>query len=306
MQDTFIDGQFEKKNRVKPGEQTILLLLRVFAYSTIGITLSIVVILFSESLSFFKEVPLTEFLGTTKWTPLLEPRHFGVLPLVYGTVFIAGGALIIALPLGVLIAVYLSEYASERSRQFLKPTLELLAGIPSVVFGFFALTIITPVLRHIDPEVQVFNALSAAIVLSVMILPLIASISDDAIRSVPYSMRESGYALGATKAEIIVAIVIPAALSGIISSCILAFSRAIGETMAVTLAAGATPQLTLNMKDSVQTITAYIVQVSMGDTPHGTIEYQSLFAVAVVLFLIVVVVNMSAQVVVKHFQRKYV
>lgn len=301
-----MDQVFKKKNPVKPGEQTLLLILRVFAYSTIGITLSIVFILFSESFSFFKVVPLTEFLGSTKWTPLLEPRHFGVLPLVYGTIFVAVGALVIAVPLGVLIAVYLSEYASARSRQFLKPTLELLAGIPSVVFGFFALTVITPLLRQIDPDIQVFNALSAAIVLSIMVLPLIASISDDAIRSVPNSMRESGYALGATKSEVILAVVIPAALSGIISSCILAFSRAIGETMAVTLAAGATPQLTLSMKESIQTITAYIVQVSMGDTPHGTIEYQSLFAVAVVLFLIVVVVNMSAQLVVKRFQRKYV
>ncbi len=298
--------KFTKKNKVKIDETVLTTLLKTFAYSTIGITVGIVVILFSESSHFFAEISLSEFLGSTKWTPLLEPRHFGVIPLVYGTVLVAGGALVIAVPLGVLIAVYLSEYASVRSRKIFKPILELLAGIPSVVFGFFAITTITPILRYLDPEIQIFNALSAAIVLAVMVLPLIASISDDAIRAVPKSMRDSGYALGATKSEVVLSIVIPAALSGIISSCILAFSRAIGETMAVTLAAGATPQLTLSMKESIQTITAYIVQVSMGDTPHGTIEYQSLFAVGVVLFLIIVAVNMSAQLVVKRFQRKYV
>jgi phosphate transport system permease protein len=227
------------------------------------------------------------------------------LPIVWGTLFVAFGAMLVAIPLGLLVAIYLAEFAPDRVRKILKPILELLAGIPSVVFGYFALTAVTPVLQNFFPGVQIFNAASASIVVGFMILPIVASISDDSIRAVPRSFKDSGYAMGATKVEVIFAIVIPAALSGIVASFILAFARAIGETMAVTLAAGATPQLTLSPFESVQTITAYIVQVSLGDTPHGTVEYQSLFAAGMVLFVMVVGVNGVAHYVVRKMQRKY-
>lgn len=286
-------------------EQAIQAVLKIFAYSSIAVTVGIVIILLEESYSFFQEVPLADFLFGTRWTPLLEPRSFGVLPIVWGTLFVALGAMLIAVPFGLLVAIYLSEYAPLKVRMVLKPALELLAGIPSVVFGYFALIAVTPFLQSFFENVQVFNAASAAIVVGIMTLPIVASISDDSIRSVPSSFKESGYAMGATKAEVIMAIVLPASISGIIASFILAFARAIGETMAVTLAAGATPQLTVSPFESVQTITAYIVQVSSGDTPHGTLEYQSLFAAGVVLFVLVVGVNVIAQYVVKKMQRKY-
>lgn len=302
--------EVKPSQRLKPfrrtwSERFIVSLLRVFAFSSIAVTLAIVFILFTESIAFFEEVSFREFLFGTRWTPLLEPRSFGVIPIVWGTLFVAFGAMCIAVPFGLLIAIYMSEYASDRVRKVIKPVLELLAGIPSVVFGYFALVAITPFLQAIFPGVQVFNAASAAIVVGIMTLPLVASISDDCIRAVPTSFKESGYAVGATRHEVIFSIVLPAAISGIIASFILAFARAIGETMAVTLAAGATPQMTMSPFESIQTITAYIVQVSLGDTPHGTIEYQSLFAAAIVLFTLVAGVNWVARMVVKRLERKY-
>ncbi|MES2746563.1 MAG: phosphate ABC transporter permease subunit PstC, partial [Bdellovibrionota bacterium] len=237
--------------------------------------------------------------------PLFEPRSFGIWPLVNGTLIIAVFAILFALPLGLGIAIYTAEYATGWWQKILKPVLEILAGIPSVVYGFFALTQVTPILQSLFPDIEVFNALSASIVIAIMVLPTIASICDDALRAIPKAVRDGAYALGTRKSEVTLHIVVPAALSGILASFILAFSRAIGETMAVTLAAGATPQLTLNPLVGVQTMTAYIAQVSMGDVPHGTIEYQSIFAVGLVLFVMTLGMNLLSQYLVRKFARKY-
>ena len=286
-------------------QSAIKTVLKLAAYLSIFITLAIVAILLGETVGFFKEISMSEFFFGTKWTPLFEPRHFGVLPIVWGTLLVSIGACFVSVPVGLCVAFYLSEYASQRARKIVKPMVEILAGIPSVVFGYFALIVITPILRTIMPGTEVFNALSASIVVGIMTLPLVSSLSDDAFRAVPRSLKEAGYALGATKLEVCLKVILPAAASGVVASFILAFSRAIGETMAVTLAAGATPKLTLNFLESIQTMTAYVVQVSLGDTPHGSIEYQSLFAVAFVLFVITLVVNMIAQWVVKKKMRSY-
>ncbi|HDY74489.1 MAG TPA: phosphate ABC transporter permease subunit PstC, partial [Euryarchaeota archaeon] len=225
--------------------------------------------------------------------------------LINGTLIITVGAAIVAIPLGLLSAIYLSEYADFRIRQVVKPVLEILAGIPTVVYGYFALTFITPMLRRVYPETNIFNAASASIVVGILILPMVASLSEDAIRSVPRSIKEGAYALGATPFEVSTKIVVPAALSGILASFMLALSRAIGETMAVTIAAGGMPNLTLNPLESVQTMTAYIVQVSLGDTPYGTIEYQSIFAVGMVLFIMTLGMNITSQIVRRRFREVY-
>ena len=254
-------------------------------------TIGIVVVLVWESVGFFRRVPVLEFLSGTEWTPLFQPQHFGVLPLLVGSLLIALIASLIAVPIGLGSAIYLSEYAPRRLRNTLKPILEILAGVPTVVYGYFALTFVTPLLRFVIPGLGIFNALSAGIVVGVMILPLIASLSEDAMGAVPRSLRQGAYALGATKLEVATRVVTPAALSGIVASFILAVSRAIGETMAVVLAAGMTPQLTFDPRESIQTMTAYIVQVSLGDTPFGSIEYQSIFAVGILLFLVTLAMN---------------
>ncbi|MBW3535434.1 MAG: phosphate ABC transporter permease subunit PstC [Gemmatimonadetes bacterium] len=254
------------------------------ALSTL-VTVGIVVILLRETIGFFAEVSMVEFLTGTQWTPTFLEKNFGVLPLVAGSVLVAAGAALIALPLGLLTAIFLSEYAPEHLRRVLKPLLEILAGIPTVVYGYFALTFVTPLLRSFIPGVEVFNAASAAIVVGIMIIPTVSSLSEDALRAVPDPLREGAYGLGATKLEVSLRVVVPAALSGIIASFILAISRAIGETMAVTIAAGNQPNLTLNPFESIQTMTAYIVQVSQGEVSFGTVEYQTIFAVGMLLFL---------------------
>jgi phosphate transport system permease protein len=287
-------------------EGGIRALLALCALLSVGTTAAIIFMLVQESAAFFSHIGILEFLLGTQWTPLFEPAHFGVLPLVVGTLHITIGGAIIAIPLGLCTALYLSEYASERTRSIIKPLLEILAGIPTIVFGFFALSFITPyVIKRVFPGADVFNALAGAIVVGIMILPLIASLCDDAFRSVPRSLREAAYAMGATKLEVSLHIVLPAALSGVLAAVILALSRAIGETMAVTLAAGSTPNITWNPLESVQTLTSYIVQVSLGDTPHGTIAYQSLFAVAAVLFVITLSMNFIAHKVLKRFREVY-
>lgn len=268
-------------------------------------TFGIVAVLLVESVSFFAEVSPWEFITGTKWTPQFVPKNFGVLPLVAGSMLVAVGASVIALPIGLASAVYLAEYAPEMPRKILKPILEVLAGIPTVVYGYFALTFITPVIRRIFPSTGVFNAASAAIVVGIMIVPMVASLSEDALRSVPRHLREASLSLGATKFETVTGVVIPAALSGIIASFILALSRAIGETMAVTLAAGATPKLTINPLESVQTMTAYIVQVSLGDTPFGSIEYKTIFAVGLLLFSITLGMNIVSRVVLSRYREVY-
>jgi len=277
------------------------------AFVSVATTLGIVYVLVSEAGRFFTSVsPLTFFTGT-QWAPLYNPPHFGVLPLLCGTFLIAVGAGLFALPIGLLSAIYLSEYAAPRVRGFLKPALELLAGIPTVVYGFFGVTFVTPILQRLFGEgrVEVFNAASGAIVVGIMILPLVSSLCEDALRAVPRALREGGYGLGATKMEVTTRIVVPAALSGIMASYILAISRAIGETMAVKLAAGDSPKLTLNPGESIQTMTAYIVQVSQGDTPHGSIAYQTIFAVGLTLFAITLLMNLLAAWFVKRYRAVY-
>jgi phosphate transport system permease protein len=268
-------------------------------------TAGIVIVLFWESIGFFREVSPWEFLTGTQWTPLFKPQHFGVLPLVAGSLMVAVGASLIALPVGLASAIYLAEYAPRRARKTLKPILEILAGIPTVVYGYFALTFITPVIRRVFPETGVFNGASAAVVVGIMIIPMVASLSEDALRAVPRQLREASYGLGATKFETVTRVVVPAGLSGIIASFVLAISRALGETMAVTLAAGATPKLTANPLESIQTMTAYIVQVSLGDTPFGTIEYRTIFAVGLLLFTITLSMNIGSRFVLRRFREVY-
>ncbi len=268
-------------------------------------TLGIVLVLIFETFSFFEEVPILEFLTGTTWAPTYRPQHFGVLPLINGTLMIAVGAAVIAIPLGIASATYLSEYAGPRVRQTVKPVLEMLAGVPTVVYGYFAISFITPLLREVVPEANIFNAASASIVVGIMILPMVSSLSEDAMRAVPRALREGAYALGATRFEVSTKIVTPAALSGILASFILAISRAVGETMAVTLAAGATPKITLDFFESIQTMTAYIVQVSMGDTPYGSIEYKTIFAVGMVLFIMTLLMNIASMWIKERYREVY-
>lgn len=286
-------------------ERMVGMVVTAFSMVSIFTTLGIVAVLLIEALGFFAEVSPIEFLTGTKWTPLFQPQNFGVLPLLSGSLLIAFGAAAVALPLGLLSAIYLSEYAHPRARGIIKPALEILAGIPTVVYGYFALTFVTPMLRLVWPGTEIFNALSASIVMGIMIIPMVSSLSEDALSAVPRALREGAYALGATKFEVAVRTVVPAALSGIIASFILAISRAIGETMIVAIAAGATPKLTLNPLESVQTMTAYIAQVSLGEVPHGTLEYKTIFAVGLTLFLITLLMNLASNVVLRKYREVY-
>jgi len=272
-------------------DHAVHLVLVLCVIITILTTVIVVGLLGKESFLFFQQVPVWDFLFGTRWEPLLEPKSFGVLPLVVGTLKIVFGSIAIALPLGLMIATYLSEFASTRFRSIIKPVLEVLAGIPTVVYGYFALTFVTPILRTLFPDTQIFNAASAAIVVGIMILPMISSLCDDAFQSLPNSLREGAYALGATQFEVAVQVILPSAAARVGAAVILALSRAIGETMAVTLAAGATPQMSLGFLESIQTMTAYIVQVSLGDIPAGGIEYQTCYAVGLLLFLMTFVMN---------------
>ncbi|MEK9630173.1 MAG: phosphate ABC transporter permease subunit PstC [Nitrospinota bacterium] len=268
-------------------------------------TFAIVWILVKEAGVFFQEVSAFDFLFGTRWAPLLEPRSFGVLPLVCGTLLIVVGTALFALPVGLATAIYLSEYAPSKLRSILKPLLEVLAGIPTVVYGYFALTFVTPMMRLVSDEVQIFNAASASIVVGIMILPMVASLCDDTLRAVPDSLRQGAYAVGATPLEVNIGVVVPSALSGIMASFVLALSRAIGETMAVTLAAGATPKMTADPFVAIQTMTAYIVQVSLGDAPAGEIGYQTIFAVSALLFVITLCMNIFSSKLLRRFREVY-
>ena len=294
------------RNRVRDlRERVVGTLLFACAAVSALVTAGIVLVLLGETVSFFTEVSPLEFFTGTRWTPTFRDQHFGILPLLAGSLQVAAGSAMIALPVGLLTAVFLSEYAAERMRRILKPLLEVLAGIPTVVYGYFALTYVTPKLRLIFPGTDVFNAASASIVMGIMIIPTVASLSEDALRAVPRVLREGAYGLGATKLEVATRVVIPAALSGILASFILAISRAIGETMVVAIAAGNLPNLTLNPLESIQTMTVYIVQVSLGDTPRGTIVYRSLFAVAMTLFLITLAMNVLSQWILSRYREAY-
>lgn len=278
-----------------------------FGCATLSIltTVAILVTLIYQASSFFFEVSLWEFLTGTRWTPILKPRAYGVLPLVSGTLLVTLIAAAVALPIGLMTAIFLSEYAPDKIRRIIKPILEILAGIPTVVYGYFALTFVTPLLQGIFDNLIIFNALSAGLVMGVMIIPMVSSLSEDAMMSVPRSLREAAYALGATRYEVSLRVIVPAALSGIIAAFILALSRAIGETMLVTIAAGATPRMSFDPMESIQTMTAYIVQLSLGEAPVGSLEYNTIFAVGLLLFFMTFVMNLLGFWVVRRFREVY-
>ena len=286
-------------------ERAIAVMLFFSTFLSVLITVGIVAVLLAEAITFFADVSVFEFLTGTRWTPLFSSKQFGVLALVAGTTLTAVMAMVVALPLGLLSAIYLSEYAPNSVRKVVKPILEVLAGIPTVVYGYFALLFVTPILRSISGDISVFNAMSASIVMGIMILPMVSSLSEDAMRSVPRNLREGAYALGSTKLEVSTLVVVPAALSGIVAAFILAVSRAIGETMIVTIAAGQNPTFTLNPFVPIETMTAYIVQVSQGDAPAGSIEFKTIFAVALLLFTITLLMNLLSQFVVSRFREEY-
>lgn len=290
-------------------ERAIAALLFAAGLISILTTVGIILSLLTETVSFFgrPEVSLREFFASTQWTPQYAPpqQAFGIRPLVNGTLLIAAGSALVSLPIGVASAIYLSEYASDRVRSTLKPILEVLAGIPTVVYGYFGITFITPLLQNVIPGLKVFNALAASIVVGVMIIPVVSSMSEDALHAVPRALREAAYGMGATRLEVSTQVVLPAALSGILASFILALSRAIGETMAVTMVAGQLAQITLDPRESVMAMTAYIVNVSLGDTPYGSVEYQSIFAVGMVLFVITLGMNILSHWVVRRYREVY-
>jgi phosphate transport system permease protein len=268
-------------------------------------TVGIIAVLIFETIAFFREVSLWDFLTDTQWTPLFADKHFGILVLASATFLTSCIALAVAVPVGLLAAIYLSEYAPDRVRQILKPMLEVLAGVPTVVYGYFALLFVTPLLQTFIPSMAGFNALSAGLVMGIMIVPLVASLSEDAIYAVPQTLRDGSYAMGASRAQTVTRVVVPAALSGIVASFILAVSRAIGETMIVAIAAGQSPNLTLNPLVPVATMTAYIVQVSLGDVPTGTLEFKTIFAVGMTLFLMTLALNLLSYRIVIRFRQKY-
>jgi len=286
-------------------ERLVESLLFLAALSSVAITIGIVGVLVVESAGFFKHVSLLDFLTDTQWTPLFDDAHYGILPLMAGTLVTTSIALVVAIPLGTITAIYLSEYAGYRTREIVKPLMELLSAVPTVVYGYFALLFVTPLLQKLLPGLPGFNMLSAGIVIGVMIIPYVSSVSEDAIRAVPMHLRESSYAMGATRLQTSLRVVIPAALSGIAAAYILGISRAIGETMVVAIAAGMQPNLTWNPMEPAATITAYIVQVSLGDLPHGTIGYQTIFAAGLTLLLMTLVFNIAGFVLRKRFRQVY-
>ncbi|MDH5674822.1 MAG: phosphate ABC transporter permease subunit PstC [Myxococcales bacterium] len=287
------------------GERAVELLLLCCAAISIVTTVGIIFVLAVETIGFFREVRFAQFFLDSQWTPLFIDKHFGIWPLVAGTAMTSAIAIGVALPFGLLAAIYLSEFASSRRRQLLKPALEVLAGVPTIVYGYFALVLVTPLLQALIPDLSGFNSLSAGIVMGVMIIPMISSLSEDALYSVPGSLREGAYALGAGKLPTIAGVVLPSAVSGIAASVILAISRAIGETMIVAIAAGQQPRLTLDPRVPVETMTAYIVQISMGDTPHGTIEYKTIFVVGATLFLATFAMNAFSYQLRKRYEKGY-
>jgi phosphate transport system permease protein len=299
------DGNLARNVLRSPKERAIEYALGACALLSVLTTLGIAAVLIIESIPFFAEVPLSSFFGDTQWTPEYADQHFGIWPLLAGTLLITAIAAVVAMPLGLMSAVYISEYAPRSVRAWLKPALEILAGVPTVVYGYFALTFVTPLLDTFIPGLNTYNALSAGLVVGVMIIPMVASLSEDALQAVPRSMREGGYALGATKIEVVGRVVVPGALGGIVAGFILAISRAIGETMIVTIAAGQQANLTADPTQSIRTMTAYIAQISSGDIAQGTAVYDSIFAVGLVLFLITLAMNLFANAFVRRYQERY-
>ncbi|MBX3646466.1 MAG: phosphate ABC transporter permease subunit PstC [Rhodocyclaceae bacterium] len=286
-------------------ERIIESILLLAALVSVATTLGIVYILVKESVVFFNQVPLWDFLTDTQWTPLFDDAHFGIIVLLSGTLVSSGVALAVAIPLGTIIAIFLSEFASARAREFAKPVLELLSGVPTIIYGYFALLFLTPLLQKVIPGLPGFNLLSAGIVMGIMIVPYVASISEDAMRAVPMSLREGSYAMGATRLQTALKVVFPGALSGIAAAYILGISRAVGETMILAVAAGMQPNLTWNPTESAATITAFIVQVALGDLPHGSVGYQTIFAAGLTLMLLTLVFNVLGHWMRRRFREQY-
>jgi phosphate transport system permease protein len=290
-----------RKRREKAIEMVLLLAAFVSVFTTAGI----VYILLKESFAFFTHVSLWDFLTDTQWTPLFDDAHFGIIVLLSGTLTSSAVALAVAIPMGTIIAIYLSEFAGHKTRETLKPLLELLSGVPTIIYGYFALLFVTPLLQKVFPELPGFNVLSAGLVMGIMIIPYVASLSEDAMRAVPMGLREGSYAMGATRYQTAVKVVVPAALSGIASAYILGISRAVGETMILAVAAGMQPTLTFNPMEPAATITSYIVQVALGDLPHGSIGYQTIFAAGLMLLLLTLVFNMLGYWVRRKYREAY-
>lgn len=286
-------------------ERAIEAVLFLAALVSVFTTIAIVYILVKESVVFFQQVSIVSFLTDTQWTPLFDDQHFGIMVLLSGTLTSSAVALSIAIPLGTIIAIYLSEFAPFKVREIAKPFLELLGGVPTIVYGFFALLFVTPILQWFYPELPGFNLLAAGIVMGIMIIPYVSSISEDAMRAVPMNLREGSYAMGATRFQTAVKVVVPAAFSGIASAYILGISRAVGETMILAVAAGMQPNLTFNPLEPAATITAYIVQVALGDLPHGSVGYQTIFAAGLTLMLFTLACNVAGHMLRKHFREAY-
>jgi phosphate transport system permease protein len=293
------------KARRKRREKVIEFVLLLAACVSVLTTVGIVYVLLKESLLFFSNVPLWDFLTDSQWTPLFSDAHFGIAVLLSGTLTSSAVALCIAIPLGTIIAIYLSEFAGHRTRETLKPTLELLSGVPTIIYGYFALLFVTPLLQKVFPELPGFNVLSAGLVMGIMIIPYVSSLSEDAMRAVPMSLREGSYAMGATRLQTAVKVVVPAAMSGIASAYILGVSRAVGETMILAVAAGMQPNLSFNPMEPAATITSYIVQVALGDLPHGSVGYQTIFAAGLTLMLITLGFNLLGHWMRRRFREAY-
>jgi phosphate transport system permease protein len=291
--------------RRRLGEDAVRVVLGLCALVSVATTIGIVVALVEPALEFFREISVVDYLTGSEWAPLFEPARFGVLPLVAGTLSVTFWACLVAMPFGLGAAIFLSEYARGRTRRILKPALEVLAGIPTVVFGFFALTFVTPLLRDIGIQVEIFNALSAGLVMGVMLIPTVASISEDAMSAVPQDLRDGAYGLGATKLQVSTRIVVPAAISGIVASYVLAISRAIGETMIVLIAAGQQPNLSFDPRVAVETMTAFIAATGAGDVPVGSVEYKTIFAVGLTLFVATLFLNLIAIRLVRRWREVY-
>jgi phosphate transport system permease protein len=286
-------------------ERAIAVVLFLAAFSSVATTFAILEILVQESVGFFQKVPLVEFFTATEWTPLFAEPRYGILPLLSGTLVTSVIALVVSIPLGTIAAIYLSEFATPRLKEIVKPCLELLAAIPTVIYGYFALLFVTPLLQTVYPDLPGFNMLSAGLVMGLMIIPLISSISEDAMRSVPTELREGSAATGATRLQTALRVVFPAALSGVTASYILGTSRAVGETMIVAIAAGLQPNLTWNPTQEAATITAYIVQVSLGDLPYGSLEYKTIFVAGLTLVLLTLVLNIIGHFLAKRYREIY-
>ena len=305
VSDHFVSDRLARRRLRHVKERVIESLLFLAACVSVATTIGIVVVLLTESLVFFRTVSLWDFLTDTQWTPLFADAHYGIASLLAGTLVTSGVALLVAIPLGTIIAIYLSEFAPFSVREVAKPFLELLGGVPTIVYGYFALVFVTPLLQIFFPSLPGFNMLSAGLVMGIMIIPYISSLSEDAMRAVPMNLREGSYAMGATRLQTAVRVVAPAAFSGIAAAYILGVSRAVGETMIVAIAAGMQPNLTLNPAEPAATITAYIVQVALGDLPHGSIGYQTIFAAGLTLALLTLVFNVLGHFLKKRYRQAY-